>query len=43
MKQMVGGFTILRLSGMIGMVGIKLTKEELLRLNSRLNKIKKRD
>lgn len=43
MKQMIGGFTILRLSGMIGMVGIKLTKEELLRLNSRLNKIKKRD
>ncbi len=41
MMQMIGGFTILRLTGMIGMVGVSLTKEDLLKLNKRLNKIKK--
>ncbi|MBP3415366.1 MAG: glycoside hydrolase family 2 protein, partial [Clostridia bacterium] len=41
MMQMVGGFTILRLSGMIGMMGVELTKEDLLNLNKKLNKIKK--
>jgi len=41
MMQMLGGFTVLRLSGMIGMVGIELTKEDLLSLNAKLNKIKK--
>ncbi len=41
MMQMLGGFTVLRLSGMIGMVGIELTKEDLLDLNAKLNKIKK--
>ena len=41
MMQMLGGFTVLRLTGMMGMVGIELTKEELLALNAKLNKIKK--
>ena len=41
MMQMLGGFTVLRLTGMLGMVGINLTKEELLGLNAKLNKIKK--
>ncbi len=41
MMQMMGGFTVLRLSGMIGMMGINLTKEQLLDLNAKLNKIKK--
>ena len=42
MMQMLYGFTILRLSGMIGMVGVTLTKEQLLDLNAKLNKIKKK-
>ena len=40
MMDMLGGFTFLRLSGMLGMVGIELTKEELLDINAKLNKIK---
>ncbi len=42
MMQMLGGFTILRISGMIGMMGVNLTKEDLLDLNKKLNKIKKK-
>ena len=41
MMQMMGGFTILRLIGMLGMTGLKMNKEELLDLNAKLNKIKK--
>jgi beta-galactosidase len=41
MMDMMGGFTVLRLSGMIGTMGINLTKEDLLDLNAKLNKIKK--
>lgn len=41
MKQMVGGFTVLRLSGMMGMFNLSFTKEELLHLNKELNQIKK--
>lgn len=40
MLQMLGGFTILRISGMVGMVGVTLTEQDLLTLNARLNKIK---
>ena len=40
MMQMIGSFTILRASGMVGMVGISLTREDLLKLNAKLNKIK---
>ena len=39
--QMLGGFTILRLFGMMGMVNISFTKEELLKMNRQLNRIKK--
>ena len=41
MMQMMGGFTLLRLAGMIGTMGVNLTKEQLLDMNARLNKIKK--
>ena len=40
MLQMVGSFTILRMSGMVGMVGVNLTEKDLLQLNAQLNKIK---
>ena len=39
--QMLGGFTVLRMTSMMGMVNISFTKEELLKLNSQLNKIRK--
>ena len=41
MMQMMGGFTFLRLAGMIGIMGINFTKEQLLGINAQLNKIKK--
>ena len=40
MMQLLGSFTFLRLSGMIGMVGVNFTKEDLLDINAKLNKIK---
>jgi len=40
MMQMIGSFTILRASGMVGMVGITLTEKDLLDLNAKLNKIR---
>ena len=40
MMQMMGGFTLLRLSGMVGMLGVNLTKEQLLKMNKKLNRIK---
>ena len=39
--EMLGGFTPLRLTSMLKMTGITLTKEELLDLNSKLNEIEK--
>ena len=41
MVQMMGGFTVLRLTSMLGMMNINMTKEQLLDLNAQLNKIKK--
>ena len=41
LMQMLGGFTILRLTSLISMVGIEFTKEQLLDINEKLNKIKK--
>ena len=41
MIQMMGGFTVLRLTSMLGMMNINMTKEQLLDLNEQLNKIKK--
>ena len=40
MMDMMGSFTVLRMSGMVGMVGVSFTKEELLAMNAQLNKIK---
>ena len=39
--QMMGGFTVLRLSSMMGMANVSFTKEELLKINKQLNKIRK--
>ena len=41
LMQMLGGFTMLRLSSMIGMANLSFTKEELLKMNKQLNRIKK--
>ena len=41
MMQMMGGFTVLRLAGLMGAANVKLSKEDLLGLNAMLNKIKK--
>ena len=38
--QLIGSFTILRISAMSGMVGIEFTKEQLLDINQKLNKIR---
>ena len=40
MMKMIGSFTILRISSMAGMVGLEFTKEELLEMNRKLNKIR---
>ena len=41
MMQMMGGFTVLRLTSMMGMLNLSFTKEELLKLNKQLNRIRK--
>ena len=41
--QMMGGFTLLRLTGLVSMMNVHFTKEELLDLNEKLNKIKAKD
>ena len=41
MMQMMNGFTVLRLTSLMGAMEVKFTKEELLALNERLNQIKK--
>ena len=41
LMEMLGGFTVLRLSNMMGMMNISFTKEELLKMNKQLNRIKK--
>jgi hypothetical protein len=44
MMTMMNGFTALRLFTLMGgMMDVKFTKEELLEINAKLNKIKKRD
>ena len=43
MMEMMGGFTVLRLTSMLGMMNINMTKEQLLDLNKQLNKIKKKE
>ena len=41
LMQMMGGFTVLRLSSMMGMMNVSFTKEELLKMNRKLNRIRK--
>ena len=41
MSMMLGSFTVLRLSSMMGMANISFTKEELLEINAQLSKIRK--
>ena len=41
LMQMMGGFTVLRLTSMMGMMNISFTKEELLAMNKKLNRIRK--
>ena len=41
MMDMLGGFSVLRLSSMMGMMNISFTKEELLKMNKQLNRIRK--
>jgi hypothetical protein len=38
--QMLGGFTVLRLTSMMGMANISFTKEELLAINKKLSRIR---
>ncbi len=39
--KMMNGFTVIRLTSLLGTAGIKFTKEQLLELNAQLNQIKK--
>ena len=39
--DMIGGFSVLRFTGMLGMRNVYFTKEELLAINKKLNRIKK--
>lgn len=41
MMKMMGGFTVIRLTNLMGTAGVKVTKEQLLALNAQLNQIKK--
>ena len=41
LMEMMSGFTVLRLTSMMGMANVDFTKEELLKMNKELNKIKK--
>ncbi len=41
MLAMAGGFTVIRLTSLLGTAGIKFTKEQLLGINAQLNQIKK--
>ena len=41
LMQMMGSFTVLRMVGLMGAAGVKMTKEQLLAINAQLNQIKK--
>ena len=41
MMQMMGGFTVIRLTSLMGAANVKMSKEQLLELNRKLNQIKK--
>ena len=39
--DMISSFTVLRFTGMLGMRNVTFTKEELLKMNSQLNRIRR--
>jgi beta-galactosidase len=39
--KMLGGFTVLRMTSLMGMMDISFTKDELLKINKQLNRIRK--
>ena len=41
LMQMMGGFSVLRLTSMMSMTNVTFTKEELLKMNRKLNRIRK--
>ena len=41
LMEMMGGFTVLRLTSMMSMMNVSFAKEELLKMNKQLNRIKK--
>ena len=41
MMQMMGGFTVIRLAGLLGAANMNITKEQLLAINAQLNQIKR--
>jgi len=41
LMQMMGGFTVIRLTSLMGAAGVSMTKEQLLGLNAMLNRIPK--
>ena len=41
MMQMMNGFTVLRITGLMGAMNVKFTKEQLLEMNEKLNRIRK--
>ncbi len=41
MMKLMGGFTVLRMASMAGMMNVSFTKEELLKMNAQLNRIRK--
>ena len=41
LMEMMGSFTVLRLTSMMGMANVSFTKEDLLKMNKELNRIKK--
>ena len=43
MMKMLGSFTVLRLTTLLSAAEVKVTKEQLLDLNSKLNEIKQED
>ena len=41
MMKMLGGFTVIRMTGLMGAANVRFTKEQLLELNEKLNQIRK--
>ena len=41
MMKMMNGFTVLRLTSLMGAMNVKFTKEQLLGMNEKLNQIRK--